>query len=106
MCQHGEFEALAEKYCRMGASQRQAAMRVFREYGQKPAMVGFSGHVLRVLAYAPDPQAALEEANSRKEAGEAVTAKIAREIAAAQKAHRASRAPHTRAKEPPQNWGR
>lgn len=86
MCQHGEFEALAEKYCRMGASQRQAAMRVFREYGQKPDVSGFSGRALTALAYAPDPQAALEEAHSRKEAGEAVTAKIAREIAAAQKA--------------------
>lgn len=86
MCQHGEFEALAEKYCRMGKVQRSGAMKVFREYGEKFTQVNFSGTVLKLLAYAPDPQAALEEANSRKEAGEAVTAKIAREIAAAQKA--------------------
>lgn len=86
MCQHGEFEELAEKYCRLGKSQRSAAMKVFLEYGQKCDVSHFSGRVLTVLARAPDPQAALEEANSRKEAGEAVTAKIAREIAAAQKA--------------------
>ena len=59
----------------MGASQRQAAMRVFREYGQKPDVSGFSGRALTALAYAPDPQAALEEATARKDAGETVTAK-------------------------------
>ena len=64
MCQHGEFEALAEKYCRLGKIQRSGAMKVFREYGEKFSTLNFSGEALKVLAYAPDPQAALEEDGS------------------------------------------
>ena len=52
-------------------------MRVYREYGESRSALRFSGEALKVLAYAPDPQAALEEDNSRKEAGEDVTARIA-----------------------------
>ena len=56
-------------------------MKVYREYGQKPTAVGFSAIALIELTRAPDPQSALEEATARKEAGEEVTAKAAREIA-------------------------
>lgn len=77
MCAHGEFEALAAKYCRLGESLRQRAMRVFQEYGEKRTAVRFSAKALIELTRAPDPQAALEEANARKESGEDVTARIA-----------------------------
>ena len=85
MCPHGMFEALAEKYCRLGASQRQNAMKVYREFAEKPNRLGFSATVLIELTRAEDPQAALAEAESRAEAGETISVKAAREIAAAQK---------------------
>ena len=90
LCMHGEFEALAAKYCRLGESQRQRAMRVFQEYGENRTAVRFSAKALIELTKAPDPQSALDEANARKDAGEDVTARVAREIAAAQKAQRAA----------------
>ena len=69
LCPHGMFEALAEKYCRLGASQRQNAMKVYREFAEKPNRLGFSATVLIELTRADDPQAALAEAAERKEAG-------------------------------------
>lgn len=92
LCMHGEFEALAAFYCRLGESQRKNAMKVYREYGEKATAVAFSAKALIELTKAPDPQAALEEANARKDAGEDVTARVAREIAAAQKAQREAEA--------------
>lgn len=88
LCEHGEFEALAAMYCRLGARHRRRAMQVFQEFGQNGLASPFSANALIELTRADDPQAALAEANERKEAGEEVTAKVAREIAAAQKAQR------------------
>ena len=92
LCEHGEFEALAAFYCRLGEAQRRNAMRVYREFGQNDTAVSFSAKALIELTRADDPQAALVEANERKEAGEEVTAKVAREIAAAQKAQQEAEA--------------
>lgn len=49
-------------------------MKVFREFGQMPATAGISTKALLELTRAPDPQAALEEANTRREAGEGLRA--------------------------------
>lgn len=99
-CKHGEFEALAAKHCnRLGKTQRVRAMKVYEEYGQTQMLhrCNFSNSVLSILAYAPDPQAALEDAQSRTEAGEEITKQAAREIAAAQKAQREAEARAERA---------
>lgn len=91
-CPHGKAVELIEKHTGFKKSQCYNFRRVYLEYGQhylngeNSNRLEFSDSVLGILAQADAPQAALEEANSRKEAGEEVTAKVAREIAAAQKA--------------------
>lgn len=87
-CAHGRFITIVNTFFDVGATVRKDAMLLYRAFRdqQMAAIAAFSDRALIELSRAPDPQAALEEANSRKEAGEAVTAKIAREIAAAQKA--------------------
>lgn len=91
-CPHGRFAAIAGTFFDIGESSRATAMKVYREYGEGEifARAKFSKTVWQALAYAPDPQAAFEEAQSRADAGEEITKKAAREIAAAQKAQRAA----------------
>ena len=65
----GRYEQLAEKHAGLKLAQCQNFMKIYREFGQKPTRVGFSNHVLIALTRTPDPQAALEEAEARKERG-------------------------------------
>lgn len=54
-------------------------MQIYKEFGQNANRLAFSETVLIALSRAPDPQAAFDEANERKEQGESVTAKQAKE---------------------------
>lgn len=60
-------------------------MQIYREFGQNATRVAFSNHVLIALTTAPDPQAALAEAEARQAEGESITAKQAKEIASLHK---------------------
>lgn len=84
-CRHGEFTEAAEMFCGLSIDQCQNFMRIFRNFGEKPNALGFSGRALIELSKSPDPQAALTEATIRKDAGEEITAKQAKEIAALHK---------------------
>ena len=80
-CRHGEFVALAEGCCGLGKRQCQNLTRIYQEFGEKRTAVRFSANTLLELTRAPEPEAALSEAVARKEAGEDITAKQAKEIA-------------------------
>ena len=91
-CQHGQFTALAEKHAGLKQSQCRNFMQIYREFGQNATRVAFSNHVLIALTTAPDPQAALAEAEARKESGEDITVRQAKEIAALHKQIEATKA--------------
>ncbi len=80
-CRHGEFMALAEGCCGLTIQHCNKLMRIYRNFGEKPNAFGFSTRALLELTKAPEPEAALSEAVARKEAGEDITAKQAKEIA-------------------------
>lgn len=80
-CRHGEFMALAEGCCGLTKQHCNTFMRIYSNFGQKESVLSFSTRALLELTRAPEPEAALSEAVARKEAGEDITAKQAKEIA-------------------------
>lgn len=84
-CQHGQLAQLAEKHTGLKERQCRNFMRIYREFGQNGNTLPFSDRALIALTTAPDPQAALSEAEARQAEGESITAKQAKEIAALHK---------------------
>jgi len=79
-CVHGTFTEIAEKHCELGKRQCQNLMQIHRSFGEKRTAVRFSTKALLELSKSPSPVQALTEANERKEQGESITAKQAKEI--------------------------
>ncbi len=80
-CRHGEFMALAEGCCGLTIQHCNKLMSIYQSFGQNTHACVFSARALLELSKAPEPEAALSEAVARKEAGEDITAKQAKEIA-------------------------
>lgn len=85
VCLHGTFTQVAEDQCGLKKNQCASLMKIYREFGQKSFAEDFSIKALLELSRSPDPQAALDEANERKEQGESITSKQAKQIADLQK---------------------
>jgi hypothetical protein len=83
---HGQFGGWIELEFDMSVRSAQVIMGIAKTFkNAESAFLNFPRQVLLELSHAPDPQEALEEANERKESGETLTAKQAKEIAELQR---------------------